>query len=52
MTLASEIKDNFETNKQKKREAISRFYTPKEIWELVLFPFFPLENISFSVFYF
>lgn len=50
MTLVSEIKDNFET--RKKGEAISRFYTPKEIWELVLFPFLPLENISFSVFHF
>lgn len=50
MTLVSEIKDNFET--RKKGEDISRFYTPKEIWELVLFPFFPLENISFSVFHF
>lgn len=42
MTLVSEIQDNFET-KKKKREAISRFYTPKEIWKVVLFPFFPLK---------
>ena len=28
---------------KKKREVISRFYTPKEIWKVVLFPFFPLK---------
>ena len=43
MTLVSEIEDNFETKKKKKGEAISRFYTPKEIWKVVLFPFFPLK---------
>lgn len=36
-------KTTLRQKKKKKREAISRFYTPKEIWKVVLFPFFPLK---------